>query len=148
MRPSSLVVALLLAAPAVAGAQSLASPIDITTASYSDSRDSCPYVGSGLYFPEIGVMSDGPSVAYRLVVPTGSTLPWTVHVLPQGWDAMVAVCRRTDLTQCVDASDSGGNGYVEGVTIPAVAGTYYIVVGNGFVNFPGACGSYVLTAVR
>jgi hypothetical protein len=149
MRTSLLVVGLLLAGASAVQAQTIWDPIEIATDSYSDSRDSCPYAGSWLYFPDLGMVSEGASVIYRIVVPgSGSPAPWTIQALPQDWDAMLAVCRRTDLTQCVDFSDFVANGAVESVTIPAVAGTYYVVVGTGFMTAPGSCGNYVLTAVH
>ncbi|MFC4818889.1 hypothetical protein [Dokdonella ginsengisoli] len=149
MRTSLLVVGLLLAGASAVQAQTIWDPIEIATGSYSDGRDACPYVGSWLYFPELGLVSDGVGVVYRIVMPgSGPLLPWTIQALPQGWDAMLAVCQRTDLTQCVDFSDFAANGAGEGVTIPAVAGTYYVVVGTGFAAIPGNCGNYVLTAAH
>ena len=149
MRTSLLAAGLLLAGVSAVEAQTVWSPIAITTDSYSDSRNACSYGGSWLYFPELGMASDGAGVVYRIVVPSsGYLVPWTIHALAQGWDAMLAVCKRTDMTQCVDFSDFVMNGSVEGVTIPAVAGTYYVVVGTGFMANPGSCGNYVLTAVH
>lgn len=149
MRTSLLAAGLLLAGASAVEAQTIWSPIAIPTDSYTDRRSACPYGGSWLYFPELGMASDGASVVYRIVVPSsGYLVPWTIHALPQGWDAMLAVCKRTDMTQCVDFSDFPTYGSVEGVTIPAAAGTYYVVVGTGFAAPAGSCGDYVLTAVH
>lgn len=111
MRASFLVVALLPGGTSAAGAQAFGSPLAITANSYSDSRSSCAYGGSRLYFPELDVASRAPSTVYRVVMSGGgATVPWTIHAFPQGWDAMVAVRRQADLTPCVDFSDFDANG--------------------------------------
>lgn len=78
--------------------------------------------------------------------------PWSVTLSPQDWtDMSLWVCQQRSgniIYQCVDGSDEYGNGVPEHVTVPAVIGSYYVIVTGNMENQSPFCGAYTLTAIH
>lgn len=139
-------------------AQSLAWPIQVPagTGTYLDDRSTCPNADS-IYFSDIGMYNDGRAVTYTATNPNRGPRPWSFHVLPHpnGYTPgfFVAACKVRSgyvLSQCMDLMTSPvttSNGLV-GVEVPAMAGTFYVVVTHAEYGPYGACGAYTLTGVR
>jgi hypothetical protein len=80
--------------------------------------------------------------------PKNTFKPRTIHLAPQGpTDFSIWVCSThngNSLSNCVDASDNG-TGSFNSVTVPAQAGTFYVVITGGIAAGLGTCGPYTLT---
>ncbi|MEO5559777.1 MAG: hypothetical protein ABIO49_08155 [Dokdonella sp.] len=116
--------------------------------------NTCGMPWQTLYLDGGAFQISAPTVVYRIDQSWrgGGRMnrPWSVTLSPQDWtDMSLWVCQQRSgnvIYQCVDASDNFGNGFLEHVTVPAVGGTYYIIVTNNIENQPPVCGQYTLTA--
>lgn len=127
------------------------------TANTSSTFDSCALPWQTLWMANGAFPISAPAVVYRVTQrPLGRNQPplrpWSVALTPQSWaDMSLWVCQQKSgdfIDQCVDGSDDYGNGVPEHVTVPAVFGSYYVIVTGNIGNQPPMCGQYMLTTIH
>jgi hypothetical protein len=144
-----------------AHAQTWDSPLPVNANPYTSTMNSCAYPPEWLYLDNGQFPVYAPAVVYRVVqtqilhfppIPPIPLHPWSISLTPQAWvDMSLWVCQQKSgyfVNQCVDASDNYGGGVPEHVTVPAVRGTYYIVVTGNIEQQTPMCGPYTLTAIH
>lgn len=123
----------------------------------SSTFDSCVVPWQTLLMDNGQFPISAPSVVYRVHqwlrgYKPPPLRPWSVTLSPQAWtDMSLWVCQQRSgnvIYQCVDGSDEYGNGVPEHVTVPAVLGTYYVIVTGNIENQSPFCGPYTLTAIH
>lgn len=137
-------------------AQTWDSPLPLSPNS-SSNFNTCWMPWQSLYLDNGAFQISAPAVVYHVNqwlrgYHPAPLRPWSVTLSPQGWtDMSLWVCQQRSgnyIYQCVDGSDEYGNGAPEHVTIPAVVGSYYVVVTGNIENQSPFCGPYTLTAIH
>ena len=159
----ALLAGLVAALPTLAQAQTWAAPYAIPRASASAlGGNSCAHFNQIFYVDDFAVDISSPDVVYSLANGPTVVIPGRiplilrgygharVRLLPSGWDPSLWLCRVNNggrLSQCIDASDNDGAGFLEEINVPHEQGTFRVVV-DGSIFTPWNCGGYTLEVLR